>query len=168
MIIPAMETRRSQLQEAISCSTLPTLPVSRSRASVNHIDDLTYGIADPSALEPMLLTFDGDHPQLEAVFNKLIGVADEQNIAYQKFPGGGSLMFQPNDLMRSFAILHQYVKSPEYKKQRRFEPPFWSSGVRALLSSIGTSKASVDTYMVFFDQSPTIISKAFTHSTVTG
>jgi hypothetical protein len=114
----------------------------------------------------MLLTFDGDHPQIEAVFNKVLARADPNHIELLKFPGGSSLQFQPNDLMRSHAIIHQYVKSTHYANAV-FRDPVWMPQFEVLLAHHKIDKASVDCFVGFFQQIPVVISKAFSHTTIT-
>jgi hypothetical protein len=115
----------------------------------------------------MLLTLDGDHPQIEAIFNAVLSTARTESIELLKFPGGSSLQFQPNDLMKSHVIIHQYVKSVQYRELERFQDPYWMPCLEAILAPHKIDKASVDCFTAFFRQLPTIISKSFTHSTIT-
>lgn len=69
---------------------------------MNNLADSAGG---PVSL-PMLLTLDGEYPQIVAVFNRVIEIAKSNNIEILKFPGGSSMQYQPNDLIRSHAIIH--------------------------------------------------------------
>jgi hypothetical protein len=110
----------------------------------------------------MCLSFDGDFAQIEACFTKFMELARKQHIELQKFPGGSSLQFQPNDVMRSFSILKSYFDSSY--EQTIFNIPEWITQVRFHLHDVlkDMEKASKDAFMTFFEQWKTIVSLAFT------
>lgn len=112
--------------------------------------------------EAILLTLDGDFPQVESVVSRIVNVANDNNLEFQKFPGGGSLQFQPNDLMISHKLIHAHVNSPQYlNKTIHINKPFYLDRIIELLQSHNIEKASRDCFINFFNQLPTILSKSF-------
>ena len=58
----------------------------------------------------MCLAYDGEFAQNEATFSaKTKEIVIENKIEMQKLPAGGSLQYQPNDKMRSHAIIHSVL-----------------------------------------------------------
>lgn len=114
-----------------------------------------------SELEPMCLSFDGDFPQIEASFVAGLEVARELKIDLQKFPGGTSLMYQPNDVMRSHSMIHRYVQSERFSSFCEHEmcDPKWLPDVEEMIQPI--DKASRDSFLNFFRQLPEILDHAF-------
>jgi hypothetical protein len=172
IVVPAMQRKRAAVDAELT-SALEELSISSHDSNNNSSSSSSSSSSTPTAAtvsgvaqDPMLLTLDGDHPQIEAVFNDLLPLAISQNIEFLKFPGGGSLQFQPNDLMRSHAIIKQYVKSKQYIDKKNFEPPIWMPKLRAILAPHRIDKASIDCFEGFFIQLQTILSKAFTVSTI--
>lgn len=115
-------------------------------------DDLTI---DDQDLEewPMCLSFDGDYPQIESIFKaRFLDLAQKEKIELQKFPGGSSMQYQPNDVMRSHAILKRYFRET-YKKTHRFHEPTWLEHIRSHLYSVlggRMDNASKKCFMTFF------------------
>ena len=114
----------------------------------------------------MLLTFDGDFPQINALLSTLIEKYAHLRIWFWKFPGGCSLTTQPNDLMRSFMIIHGYINGANYQETQTYADPSHLNFVASLLDSIEMDKASVDTYKNFFRQIGVIESNAFRRSVI--
>jgi hypothetical protein len=121
--------------------------------------------------EPILLTLDGDYSQIEATFRCALDICAEHNIEVLKFPGGTSLMYQPNDLMRSHQILKSVVKSMMskaakgralYKEFEDCEMDPIALRVERLLFGLHMPKASRDCFVNFFRILPLLLQKAFT------
>ncbi len=117
--------------------------------------------ANNDKLPPILLCFDGDYPQIEATFSVLLPLITGTGIEALKLPGGCSMSFQPNDLMRSHSIIHSYTRSAEYSSYSTVIPPSYMNTVDRLLTANGIEKSSADTFKHFMLQLPIIISKAF-------
>jgi len=80
-------------------ATETNMPALMDESEVEEEDDTPW----------MVLTFDGDFPQINALLSTLIEKFAHLKIWFWKFPGGCSLTSQPNDLMRSFMIIHGYL-----------------------------------------------------------
>lgn len=114
------------------------------------------------------LSFDGDRPQIEATYRQLLAHIEEEKLPLEllKFPAGCSLLFQPNDQMRSHAIIHKLV--PSYMKQitEKSNAPYWLPQLETLLVANHIAAASRKTFTKFFYFLPTLISNAFKKQTI--
>eukprot|EP01039_Chlorochromonas_danica_P011413 gene11414-12757_t len=159
VILPVMEQKREEADYANSL--LSMMVEENSNTPSNDRDDIDDD-GDQKTLEDMLLLYDGDYPQIEATFTKVIPTIEHNSIELQKLPGGGSLQFQPNDLMRAHNIIHNYVNSSQYHTEDLFpDPPYLAYIEKLLGKTYKVEKSSVKSYCNFFRQLPTILSKAF-------
>lgn len=119
--------------------------------------------------EPILFMYDGDFDQIEATWSRGLEVCNRLGIEIFKIPGGGSLQWQPNDLMRAHNIIHSYCSSSRYHaKIHEFEPPYWLDSFEKSLTDYGIDKASRDCFVNFMRQIPTILSQAFSVTNTRG
>lgn len=58
---------------------------------------------------PSLICYDGEYAQIEATFQSMISLAEQAKIELMKLPAATTMLYQPNDLMRSHCLIHQYV-----------------------------------------------------------
>ena len=115
--------------------------------------------------EPILFMYDGDNDQIQATWSQGLAACNHYGIEVFKIPGGGSLQWQPNDLMRAHNIIHSYCGTSRYHSRiHDFEPPCWLGTFERTLLLYGIDKASRDCFVNFMRQIPTILSQAFTVS----
>ena len=113
---------------------------------------------------PSLMCYDGEYEQIEATFSELIPQAKENAVQLEllKLPASNSLLYQPNDVMRSHSIIHRIVKSASYHNdQQEYDAPKWISDVDKLMNDLGISAASHKTFRTLLCQIHNIIGKAF-------
>jgi hypothetical protein len=96
----------------------------------------------------------------------ILALANDNGIELLKFPGGTSLMFQPNDLMRSHQILKAQIslllsKSGKLRNELDLEPGIIARQVESILSSKKMPKASRDCFVNLFRVLPRIFAKIF-------
>jgi hypothetical protein len=120
----------------------------------------------------ILLTFDGEWGQVEAIFRYIMAQYEGANVEFLKFPGGCSLLFQPCDLMIAYRIIRAYIQSPGYAQavlQKKTMPtPAWLPQLLEVLKLIKMDKASRECYENLFRQLVPILSKAFDAGTILG
>ncbi len=113
--------------------------------------------------EKCALCYDGDRPQIEASYGPVIIHITSNNLPVEllKLPAGCSLIFQPNDQMRSHAIIHRMVKTVPTLDITKLSSPYWLPQLENLLNENRISSASKKTFIKFFMYLPDIISNAF-------
>jgi hypothetical protein len=169
MFLPCIQRRRDK-PVVLTTSVLP--PIQYTEASGDAISaaialavvEATVPVpALSDVVEPTLLTLDGDFPQIETVFLIMDWLNKHFKCEIFKFPGGGSLQWQPNDLMVSFSMIHAFCSSSLYSRNLETTTfvPDWLPLIQSKLSGFGIDKASRDCFSNFFRQIPEIISKSF-------
>jgi hypothetical protein len=118
--------------------------------------------------EPMLLMLDGEHAQLRALTTTVLNDIKDDFIEVNKLPGGGSLQYQPNDLMRSHCQIHKLTTSNAFKKEeaKGYHNPAHLNAVSDILKKHKIEKASYNCFCNFMKQLPIILSDAFTTKTI--
>lgn len=121
--------------------------------------------ADDDGVPPITFFFDGDHPQIEAMMQYIIKhkLAKFNKIDCFKFPGGCTMSFQPNDLMKSFSILKDYFNQI---KAKIIPLPTFHADLMAFLKKEGIQKRSLDTYGCYFHHVLQMEAKAFPPMTI--
>jgi hypothetical protein len=105
----------------------------------------------------------GDYDQIAATWRSGLDLCNRFGIELFKIPGGGSLQWQPNDLMRAHNVIHSYCSSSKYhSKLSSFSKPYWLPRFEDKLKEYGIDKASRDCFTNFMYQIPTILGQAFT------
>jgi hypothetical protein len=114
---------------------------------------------------PITFFFDGDHPQIEALMQHIIDnrLAKDDKIDCFKFPGGCTMMFQPNDLSKSFSILKAYFK--QLRGKNIIKPAFYDQ-MKHFLKHEGMQASSLNTFMNYFMHVLTMEQKAFPKATI--
>lgn len=172
---PATASQDVQIMRDIFIKALlPSMRAKRNQLDVDLEDALSMfsiGAKKPdrppdAETESMLLISDGDFPQIEATFSEVLPSITDQWIELNKLPGGGSLQFQPNDLMLAHKIIHQYVKTKAFKKKELFPEPSYLAKVEDVLKASKVDKPSRECFLNFFRQLPAILAKAFTPTKV--
>jgi hypothetical protein len=179
-ISPVPRSVASPIREAITANTIRSAPRNLS-ASVNvgardlFVDDIAPYLPENMVImnneygEPILFMYDGDFEQIEATWNLGLATCNSLGIEIFKIPGGGSLQWQPNDLMRAHNIIHTYCNSSKYHaKVHEFQPPHWLKAFENSLQLYGIDKASRDCFVNFMRQIPVILSQAFSVTTTRG
>ena len=163
--------RRSEMKVMININAGNT-----EEEDVNLEDSLEKrtldNIADAAGveLEQIVFFFDGDHPQIEAIMDFIIRnkLTKFDFIDFIKFPGGCSLSFQPNDLMRAFKLLKNYsdnLNSADSASKEVPKPRFFSKLIEFLRRE-GVKGKSLETYGVYFNHVLNMESRAFVMSVV--
>lgn len=126
---------------------------------------IMFGISKGS---PSLLCYDGDYPQIEATFMNLINVANQLNIELLKFPASTTMLYQPNDLMRSHCLIHKYVRSSKYVAGDIAGQiiPLWMDRAEVAMKRNGIAAASLKTFKKFLFHITAIIGSAFTRTNI--
>ena len=167
IVLPAMEKRRMRYDNGAESSTSKNSLSSLSNAIQDSAEFVPASDAEVKYIgECILLMFDGDFAQIEATFRKFISVCNKNGIEIQKIPGGGSLQWQPNDLMRAHNIIHNFLNSSAYSRPEEYPSPHYMTRFQKLLLDANIEKASRDCFENFMRQIPVIISKAFTVSNI--
>jgi hypothetical protein len=108
----------------------------------------------------MVLTLDGDYPQIETILNNFVEA--HTSIAFWKFAGACSLSMQPNDLIKSFMLLHRAVKKLNYAPDAVL--PSYVVPVVNLFRKVNMDLPSVKAFIIFFSNIFELESKAFSGS----
>lgn len=87
--------------------------------------------------KPALLCYDGEFAQVEATSTVLLlQLIKNKKIELLKLPAGSTMLYQPNDLMRTHCIIHRYVHSDVFVKntsQFQEAEPIWMGIVKNTL-----------------------------------
>jgi hypothetical protein len=125
--------------------------------------------APPAAadLRPAVLFLDGEYSQIHIAMDGIGKAARCNNIWLFKFASSCSKTQQPNDVMKSFMVLHQFFRS--YKFQGPLDPTQmvlpvgWTKIQQALKPIAASSRATFENY---FRRLPYALDTAFSTSTV--
>ncbi len=124
---------------------------------------------NPKPPLPLVVLFiDGEGPHVKFLLEYPEIFSEEDNILVIKLPAACSKTQQPNDVMKSYQVLHQYFRSRKYKKldlDNIVLAPYVQH-VIAHMQGAGMDGSSVDTYTKFFSRIKMILSSAFTMSTI--
>lgn len=109
-----------------------------------------------------LLTLDGELPQVNAYLDAP-EVYFENGISVFKFSAACSKKQQPNDCMKSFQIVKKYYRSRKSKivNEKNVQYADYVVLVKNHLEKAGIDKNSVETFVRFVGQLPTVLSSAF-------
>jgi len=124
-------------------------------------------IPENEPIGKMVLMLDGDHPQIEAILGTIIEKHNCSVVQFVKFPGGCSLTFQPNDVMKSHALLKGSIKHLDSKEQvQKASNPTFLKAIVDFLKRVGVSGKSLVTFANFFRVIMIYESRAFQAATV--
>ena len=115
--------------------------------------------------ERVVMTLDGELPQIDCVMDTLVATSFEDNMEYFKFAAACSSSQQPNDKMRSFKIAKMCEKSMRY--DINISKPSWLPFVENTLKDEGLLQpASRKSFLNFLHHLPSILSRAYVMKTV--
>ena len=103
----------------------------------------------------IFMSQDGDWAQIEVLIDQILPKFTVANVECYKYPGGCSLLFQPNDNMHSHAILHKLFEasSTKHKNDRDFvhiPDPAYLQIVEQVLRTEGLIGVTLDKYVNFY------------------
>lgn len=131
-------------EELVTGAFIPAIRKSRENyVRRQKLLDPSYNPPDDmSEVLSALLTMDGAFSELEATVT-LTEELTAHFVEIFKFPGGCSVSFQPNDLMRGFMLFRSKMCTPPVKELPRDCWPDVAVEVFGHLTSAGMDKASV-------------------------
>ena len=117
-----------------------------------------------SDLDRILLTLDGDYPQIEVIMANIQQFGERHNVEFMKHSAGCSLIQQALDLDLSKGFWHWRSKLgiPPLSPAIESELPPWCKVVRQTLINHKMDKASVELYIqTYFARIPELFPECF-------
>ncbi len=159
----------SSSSSSTSMPRATTLPVIDEGLDDETAEQDVSSLNNPKPSLPLAVLFiDGEGPHVKFLLENSEVFTEEDNILVIKLPAACSKTQQPNDVMKSYQVLHQYFRSRKYKRLNFddiAQPPYVRH-VIAHMQNAGMDGSSVDTYAKFFSRVQIILSSAYTMSTV--